>query len=288
MDRAKGAQRGYAKSTIKNFMMGKILAFIFGSIFGSFLNVCIYRMPMGKSVVWPGSHCPNCEKKIPWYDNIPFISYILLKGRCRFCKERISPVYLIVELLTALVFVVLFNYFGLSYDFFVYTVLVCSLIIATFVDIKHRIIPDEISIGGMIVGFLLSAIKGINLRPITYNPHPMLNSLLGIIIGGGIIYLTGFIFDLVYFRLLKKPPIQGETESMGGGDVKLLAMIGAFLGWQKALVTFFIAPFFGIVIGIINLLVKKDHTIPYGPFLSLAALLSIFFADKILSLILLR
>ena len=269
-------------------MIGKILAFIFGSIFGSFLNVCIYRMPLGKSIVWPGSHCPNCEKRIPWYDNIPFISYILLKGRCRFCKKRISPRYLIVELLTAIIFVIFFNYYGITYDLFFYLVFVCSLIIATFVDIKHRIIPDEVSIGGMIVGFLLSAIKGINLRPITYNPQPMFNSFLGIIIGGGIIYLVGFVFDLVYFKMLKKPPIQGETSSMGGGDVKLLAMIGAFLGWQRVIITFFLAPFFGLIIGAINLLIKKDHTIPYGPFLSLAAVLSIFWADKIIALFLIR
>ena len=114
---------------------------------------------------------------------------------------------------------------------------------------------------------------------------PMVNSLLGILVGGGIIYLTGKIFDLIYFKLLKKPPIQGETESMGGGDVKLLAMIGAFLGWQRALSTFFLAPFLAIVIGIINLVAKKDHTIPYGPFLSLAAFASLFWADKIFSLI---
>jgi leader peptidase (prepilin peptidase)/N-methyltransferase len=117
---------------------------------------------------------------------------------------------------------------------------------------------------------------------------PMVNSLSGIIIGGGLIFLSGFFFDLVYFKLLKKPPIQGETESMGGGDVKLLAMIGAFLGWQKAILTFFLAPFFGAAIGIINLIARKDHTIPYGPFLSLAALLSIFWADKIIRLILIR
>lgn len=269
-------------------MIGKIVAFIFGSIVGSFLNVCIYRMPQGKSVVWPGSHCPNCEKRIPWYDNIPFISYLLLKGRCRFCKERISPIYLIVELLTAIMFMALFNQFRLSYDFFVYLVLVCGLIVATFVDIRHRIIPDEISIGGMIVGFILTSIKGVSLKPLSFNLKPLFDSILGIIIGGGIIYLTGFLFDLIYFKLLKKPPIQGETESMGGGDVKLLAMIGAFLGWQKALVTFFLAPFLGAAVGIINLLVKKDHTIPYGPFLSLAALLSLFYTDKIIRLILIR
>ena len=269
-------------------MIANIIAFIFGSIMGSFLNVCIYRMPLGESVVWPGSHCPKCKKRIPAYDNIPFISYILLKGKCRFCKEKISFRYIIVELLTAIMFVALFAHFGLSYDFFFYMILVCALIVATFIDIQHRIIPDEISLGGMILGFILSAIKGFNLKPITYNLKPTIDSFLGIIIGGGIIYLTGKIFDLIYFKLLKRPPIQGETESMGGGDVKLLAMIGAFMGWQKAVVTFLLAPFLGVVIGVINLIVKKDHTMPYGPFLSLAAILSLFWADKIISLFLFR
>lgn len=266
-------------------MIGKIVAFIFGSIMGSFLNVCVYRMPLGKSVVWPGSHCPNCEKRIPWYDNIPFISYILLGGKCRFCQQRISPKYIIIELLTAILFVLLFERYKLSYDFFFYLVLVCSLIVAAFIDIKHRIIPDEISIGGIFLGFILNAIRGFNLKPLAYNPKPVLDSFLGIIIGGAIIYLTGLLFDLVYFKLLKRPPIQGETESMGGGDVKLLAMIGAFLGWQRAILVFFIAPVFGAVVGIINLIIKKDHTIPYGPFLSIGALVSIFWLDKIIDLI---
>jgi leader peptidase (prepilin peptidase)/N-methyltransferase len=266
-------------------MIAKIIAFIFGAITGSFLNVCIHRMPMGESVVWPSSHCPNCKKRIPAYDNVPFFSFMLLGGKCRFCKRKISLRYPLVELLTAVMFVLLFRRFGLSYEFFFYMVLVCGLIVATFVDIKHRIIPDEVSIGGMIVGFILSAIKGFNPHPLAFSMKPMINSFLGIIIGGGIIYLSGIIFDQVYFKMLKRPPIQGETESMGGGDVKLLAMVGAFLGWQKALLTFFIAPFFGLVIGIINLIVKKDHTIPYGPFLSLAAIVSLFWADKILSLL---
>ena len=265
-------------------MLSRIIAFVFGSIVGSFLNVCIHRMPLGESVVWPRSHCPKCKKRIPGYDNIPFISFILLAGRCRFCQQKISIRYLVVELLTAITFVFFYSRYGLSYNFFFYALFACGLIVATFVDIQHRIIPDEISVGGIIVGFILSSCKGFNLKPLAYNPGPMLNSFLGIIIGGGIIYITGFIFDLVYFKLLKKPPIQGETESMGGGDVKLLAAIGAFLGWQKAILTFFLAPFFGIVIGVINLVSKKDHTIPYGPFLSLAALLSVFWADKILRL----
>lgn len=269
-------------------MIARILIFAFGSAVGSFLNVCIHRMPLGESVVWPRSHCPHCKKRIPGYDNIPFLSFIILGGKCRFCKGKISLRYPLVELLTAIMFVLFFSRWGLSYDFILYTLFACALIIATFVDIKHRIIPDEISVGGMVIGFILITIKGINLQPASFNFKPMLNSFLGIIIGGGVIYLTGFIFDLVYFKMLKKPPIQGETESMGGGDIKLMAMIGAFLGWENALMTFFLAPFFGIIIGIINLVVKKDHTIAYGPFLSLAAILSIFLKDKIIYLFLIR
>jgi leader peptidase (prepilin peptidase)/N-methyltransferase len=135
------------------------------------------------------------------------------------------------------------------------------------------------------LGFVLSAAKGFNLSPFSFSAKPLFESLLGIIVGGGIIFLIGFAFDIIYFKLLKKPPIEGETSSMGGGDVKLLAMIGAFLGWQKAILTFFIAPFLGLVIGVINLAVTKKHVIPYGPFLSLAAILSIFWAEKIIRLI---
>lgn len=269
-------------------MIEKIIMFIFGSVVGSFLNTCIHRMPLAESVVWPRSYCPKCKKKILGYDNIPFLSYIILGGKCRFCKQRISPRYFIVELLTAIMFLMLFNRYNLSYDFFFYMVLICSLIVATFIDIQHRIIPDEVSIGGIIIGFILSSIKGVSLKPLAFSFWHMFNSVSGIIIGAGILYLTGFLFDLLYFRLLKRPPIQGETESMGAGDVKLLAMIGAFLGWQKTLLTFFIAPFFGLIIGIINLLTRKDHTIPYGPFLSLAAILSLFWADKIISLFFIR
>ncbi len=261
----------------------KIFIFIVGSIVGSFLNVCIHRMPLGESIVRPRSYCPKCKQPIPWYDNIPLLSYIILKGRCRFCKDKISLRYFMVELLTAMTFLAIFNLYGLGYLSPFYTIFISGLIVATFVDINHRIIPDEISLGGIAVGFLLNAVRGIQLRPLSYDLKPVFNSFLGIIIGGGILYLTGFLFDLVYFKLLKRPPIQGETESMGGGDIKLLAMIGAFLGWEKALLTFFLAPFMGAIIGVINLLVKKDHTIPYGPFLSLASLLSLFWADKIIS-----
>jgi len=269
-------------------MIAKLIVFIFGSCIGSFLNVCIHRMPIGESVVWPSSHCPKCKKRIPSYDNIPFLSYIFLKGKCRFCKQRIPLRYPLVELLTALSFLLLLNFYGLSLDFFIYIFFISALIIATFVDIDHRIIPDEISVGGLILGFILSAVKGLHLNPVSYNAMPVINSALGIVVGGGIIYLTGFIFDIVYFKMLKKPPIDGQTESMGGGDVKLLAMIGAFLGWKISLLTFFVAPFFALGFGLINLITKKEHTLPYGPFLSLAAFVSMFWADKIISLIILR
>jgi leader peptidase (prepilin peptidase)/N-methyltransferase len=163
------------------------------------------------------------------------------------------------------------------------------------VDIQHRVIPDEISIGGIVVGLILNLIKPYLLstylpagRQAPYYLLPIYDSLLGILIGGGIIWLTGFLFDLVYFKLLKKPPIQGETESMGGGDVKLLAMIGAFLGWKAAVLTFFLAPVFGAIVGVINLITTKDHTMPYGPFLSLSSFISIFWFNQIINLILVR
>lgn len=269
-------------------MVIKAFVFIFGSMIGSFLNVCIFRIPIEKSVVKPRSYCPACKKTIPWYDNIPILSYVLLRGKCRFCGAGIALSYFLVEVLTAFVFIFLFNHFGLSFNFFYYSLFICGLIVGTFVDIRHRIIPDEISVGGIIVGFLLNAIRAFNLRTTSYDLRTVIDSLLGIIIGGGIIYLTAKIFDLVYFKMLKKPPIDGETESMGGGDVKLLAMIGAFLGWQGAVLTFFIAPFFGLIVGVINLMIRKEHTIPYGPFLSLAAIVSLFWSGPIIRLFLIH
>ena len=269
-------------------MINNIFVFIFGSVFGSFLTVCIHRLPLEQSIVFPGSHCPNCKKSIHWFDNIPILSYILLAGKCRYCRERISPRYFLVEVMTALMFLLFYLKFGFTFEFFKYVIFTCGLIVATFVDFQHRIIPDEISIGGIIAGFCLNSLRGLSFSPLAYNFSGLVDSFLGILAGGGIIFGTGYIFDLVYFKLLKRPPIQGETESMGGGDVKLLAMIGAFLGWKAAIITFFLAPFFGAVVGIFNMVVKKDHLIPYGPFLSLAAFLTIFWEQKILSFLFFR
>ena len=265
-------------------MLDKIIIFFSGSIVGSFLNVVIHRLPLEQSVVFPASHCPKCGKPIPWYDNIPLLSYLFLKARCRLCKEPIAFRYFLVELVTALFFLAFYEIYGLGFNFALSITLVSGLIAATFIDIQHRIIPDEISIGGIAVGFIFRLAGGFSAGAHGFSFLPALDSLLGILAGGGIIYLTGVIFDLVYFKLLKNPPIQGETESMGGGDVKLLAMIGAFLGWKCAVLTFFIAPFFGAAVGLVNLLIKKDHTIPYGPFLSFAAVICMFWSDKLIAL----
>ncbi len=248
--------------------------FIFGLCIGSFLNVCIVRMPQEKSVVNPPSHCPRCKKPIFWYDNIPVLSYLLLGGRCRFCKEKISIRYMIVELVTGCLFYWLYLEFGLSAKFFSYAIMTSGLIVAAFVDIGHRIIPDEISIGGMAAGLICSVIF-----PQLHETHSFLlgfgRSLMGLLIGGGSIYLMGVIGDFIF-----------KKESMGGGDVKLLAMIGAFLGWKSVLLTFFIAPVFGAVLGIIVKIRTKESVIPYGPFLALGAIISLFWSEPIIRWIL--
>lgn len=247
-----------------------VAVFIFGSLIGSFLNVCIVRMPKEESVVFPRSHCVSCKKQIPWYDNIPFVSFILLGGRCRFCKKTISIQYFIVELTTAGLFLWTYLYFGLSWALLAYLVMVGGLIVATFVDIEHRIIPDEISVGGMVVGLVFSFLIP-SMHGVTSNFLSLGYSLMGVLIGGGAIYAMGMLGDFIF-----------KKESMGGGDVKLLAMIGAFLGWKAAILTFFIAPVFGAVAGIIVKIRTKESVIPYGPFLALGALICLYWSGPII------
>ncbi len=250
--------------------MGTIVVFILGSIIGSFLNVCIYRMPREESIVFPPSHCPSCKKNVLWYDNIPIISYLALSGKCRFCKAKISYRYPLVEALTALLLAALFLRFGMTPKFPAYSIMTCGLIVATFVDFRIQEIPDEISIGGIAAGLLLAfafpAILGAAARG-----HAILNSLAGAVAGGGSIYLLG-VFGKFAFK----------KEAMGGGDVKLMAMIGSFLGLKLVLLTFFMAPFLGAVPGIILKIRKGAETIPYGPFLSMAALIAVFFGERII------
>jgi len=255
-----------------------IFLFILGAVIGSFLNVCIVRMPHEASVITPRSHCVQCKKTIPWYDNIPLISYLILGGRCRFCKAKFSFLYFFVEMLTGIVFVLFYLYYGLDILLLPYLVMVCGFIVATFVDFGHRIIPDEISIGGMCAGLVFSLfipeLHGINPSGniILVHLKSLGLSLLGVVIGGGSIYAMGLLGDFLF-----------KKESMGGGDVKLLAMIGAFLGWKAAILTFFIAPFFGAIFGVIEKIRTNDTAIAYGPFLVSAALICLFWEEPIIA-----
>ena len=248
-------------------------AFVFclGAIIGSFLNVCIYRMPRRESIIRPRSHCPQCKAAIAWYDNIPFLSYLFLKGRCRHCKSGISPRYFVVESLSAGMFLFFWQHFGLSSFFFIYSALGASLIVVSFIDIAIQEIPDEISLPGIVIGLILSL--GFPQLHLSLSPGAGLwNSALGLLAGGGAIYITGLLGNAVF-----------KKESMGGGDVKLMAMIGAFIGWKLALLTFFLAPFFGAAVGIVIKIREGKSLIPYGPFLSLACFISIVWGQRIIN-----
>jgi leader peptidase (prepilin peptidase) / N-methyltransferase len=242
-----------------------VFAFLFGAVVGSFLNVCICRMPNEESVVSPPSHCPVCNYQIRWYDNIPLLSYLLLGGKCRGCGVKISPQYPLVELINGLLTLALFVRFGPTIAFAALFLFCSALVVITFIDIEHQIIPDEISLSGIVIGFLFSfLIPG----------HDWLNSLIGIILGGGSLLLVAF----GYQKLTGK-------DGMGGGDIKLLAMMGAFLGWKAVPFIIFFSSLIGSVLGVsIMLIQKKDSklAIPFGPYLALAAVFYIFYGPQLI------
>ncbi len=247
-------------------MMWHIVSIIFGALVGSFLNVCIIRLPKEESIVWPGSHCPHCRKSIRFYDNIPLISYILLKGKCRHCNGPISIQYPLIEGITALGSLILFMKFGPSLSFLIYFTFVAALIVITVIDLYHQIIPDVISLPGIGVGLLASLV----LPQFTF-----FDSLIGFLLGGGSLFLVATLYQWLFKR-----------EGMGGGDVKLLAMIGAFLGWKAVILTILLGSLIGSIIGIIIMVLKgKDfkYAIPFGPFLSLGAVIALFYGPEIVS-----
>jgi leader peptidase (prepilin peptidase)/N-methyltransferase len=239
---------------------------LFGAIVGSFLNVCIYRLPRHEGVVWPGSHCPSCGNPIAWYDNIPVISYLLLLGRCRTCRVSIPPRYLIVEIANALGYVAILWHFGLNGMSVLYAALYSALIVVVGTDLSHKIIPNTITLPGVLVGLL---------GAVTVLPVGIVNSVLGIVVGGGLLWVLAW----------ASPYLFGK-EGMGGGDIKLLAMVGAFLGWKPALLTIMIGSLIGSVVGIGLIaarIIKRDEYIPFGPFLVVGAVLSMFFAQPLLA-----
>ncbi len=253
-----------------------ILIFIFGAIFGSFLNVCIYRIPRGESIIKPGSHCVKCGYALAWHENIPILSFIILGGRCRNCKRGISFVYPLVEIMTALLALIVFAFFGVTLKALILFILFSSLIVATFIDFQRNEIPDIITLPGILIGLSLSffypnLLSG--LKPLA----SLFDSFLGVVVGGGSLYLMGFFGEIVF-----------KKEAMGGGDIKLLSMIGSFLGWKLALLTFFIAPFFGSITGLILKIKEGKEIIPYGPYLSLAAFVSLLYGDEIIRFLFIR
>lgn len=247
-----------------------VLFFLFGISFGSFFNVCIYRIPLGMSVGGRSrSMCFKCKHGIAWYDDIPLLSYIILRGKCRNCKQHFSIRYFFVELLTGLLWLECFLTWGATpwglLTALTYCVFISALIIITFIDIDHGIIPDIISVSGIPVFFIMTWIF---IPQITW-----WNSLLGIIVGGGILMAVNIAYRLVTKR-----------DGMGGGDVKLLAMIGAVVGWQGVLFTIFVSAIVGTVAGLILMLKNRKSlslSMPYGPFLSLGAILYIFFGEMV-------
>jgi leader peptidase (prepilin peptidase)/N-methyltransferase len=246
-----------------------IPVFIFGLCIGSFLNVCIYRLPLSKSILFPGSMCSACGNPVKFYDNIPVLSYILLGGKCRSCGISFSFRYPMVETITGLMAVSLYLKYGFSLETLVYFVFICCLLVITFIDIDHQIIPDVISLPGIPVFFAASFAL-----PSASPMDTLIHSGLGILTGGGSLLVVSFVYTL----LTKK-------EGMGGGDIKLLAMMGALIGWKGILFTIFISSAVGSVIGIFLMLrMKKDMklAIPFGPFLSIGAMTYVFFGEALM------
>lgn len=246
-------------------LIANLFAFLYGAVVGSFLNVCICRIPDNRSVVSPPSSCPLCGYRIRWYDNIPVASYLILQGRCRSCRAPISFRYPMVELINGLLTMLLFMKFGPTLTFLALFILCSSLVVITFIDIDHQIIPDSISIPGIAVGFAFSF----------FLPHPgWRDSLIGLVAGGGSLLLVAYGYQLLTGK-----------DGMGGGDVKLLAMMGAFLGWRSVLFIVFAASLVGSVTGV-SLMVARGRdsklAIPFGPFLAFGAILYIFYGSSII------
>ena len=237
-----------------------VAIFIFGLAIGSFANVCIYRLPKKESVVFPVSHCTACSTPVRPFDNIPVISYLILGGKCKDCKESISVIYPIIEVITALLLLAGFFKFGLTFDFLIYTVVAPTLVIITVIDIEHQIIPDVITLPGIVLGLAAGSYT------IGY-----IDSFSGFLLGGGLFYLLAVL----------------SNGGMGGGDIKYIAAAGALVGWQKVLLIIFIGAFLGSFMGLLQIVVQKKSRkslIPFGPFLAAATLITLFYGNLLIKL----
>lgn len=240
--------------------MFTLFFFIFGLVFGSFFNVVGLRIPKNESIVYPNSHCPKCNHELSWYENIPVLSYIILRGKCRVCKSRISTIYPIMELVTGILFAFSFHYFGWSQETAAAILLSSLLVIITVSDIAYMMISDKVLVFFFIAFVILR---------IVYPLSPWWDSILAAFIGFGILYLLGVI----------------SRGGMGGGDIKLLFVLGIVLGTKATLMTLFLASLFGALFGLGVIVVKgyqKRTPIPFGPFIGMGALFSYFFSDMLI------
>lgn len=237
-----------------------VVAITLGAVIGSFLNVCIYRLPRKESVAWPASHCPSCGGAIAAYDNLPLLSYLILRGRCRQCRAGISPRYPLVEAANAVGYGLILWWFGPGWPAGVYCALFSTLLLVTVIDLAHQIIPDVITLPGIPIGLVSAA---------TVLPITLVDSILGAVVGGGLLWLMAWISPYLFGK-----------EGMGGGDIKLLAMVGTVLGWKPTLLTILVGSLAGAVVGIALIalgLLRRNQYVPFGPFLALGAVVSLFF-----------
>lgn len=254
--------------------MINLAAFIFGAVIGSFLNVCIYRIPRDESIIRPASRCTSCGKPVRFYDNIPLVSYILLMGKCRYCKTKLSFRYPMIEFLNAVLYVIVLEkfYAGPPWVLLVYFVFVSSLVVIFFIDLDYQIIPNSITLPGI----PLAVVLGSTILPDPFFRYELLGlkaSIVGLVAGGGFFYLVAILGKAI----LKK-------EAMGGGDIKMMAMVGGLLGWKGVILTTFMGSLLGSITGVLLILLKGREwgsRIPFGPYLALGALISLFWGQDI-------
>ena len=240
-----------------------VLVIVFGACVGSFLNVCIYRLPRKESLLWPGSRCTSCGRSLSWYENLPIVGWLALGGRCRTCRASVSWMYPAVETITALTFLSGYLLYGLTPLAVVRILFACALIVLFVTDLQHKILPNVITLPGIAVGFACSL----------FLPPGWRDSLIGIVAGGGVL----FAIAETYYR------VRGQ-EGLGMGDVKLLGMIGAFLGWKLVLLTLVFASFTGSVFGVALIAVGRGnmkYALPFGTFLAVGALVSAIWGTPI-------
>ncbi len=265
--------------------MEAAFALVFGLVIGSFLNVVILRLPHGMSINRPRSHCPQCKKLIPWYDNIPVLSYIILGGRCRRCKKKISARYPFIEALSGVASVLLYLKYGLSVEWGIFLAFSAALIALAFIDLDHRILPDPITLNGIWIGVLVSVylaqpsplvsrlFRAVGVGVANPRVVALAASLLGAFVGGGLLWGVAE----AYLRLR-------GIEGMGFGDVKMMAMVGAFLGAPLALLTIMLGSLLGSVVGIFFIKFARktrEYELPFGTFLSFAGIVAVLYGEDL-------